>query len=133
LIGFVYANAVNNQLGRQESSAFGEFEAEPRAWGTLMDNRVLVVHTPKGHTTQEYYLQIKCQSAPEKPRYFFNGEEIPESEVKPFIPKKKMPKTQSDVGIQKEICVRDINLTNLLSFRFAGDSYVVVKGKNVAA
>lgn len=133
MIGFIYANVVNNQLGRQDSPLFGEFEPEPRQWGILMDNRVLVIHTPKGHTEPSYYLQIKCQSAPEKPRYFFQGKEIDEDKIKPFLPVKKMPKTQSAVGIQKEICIRDIDLTNIISFRFAGESYVVVHGKTVAA
>lgn len=125
LIGFDYANAVNNQLAREDNDNAFEFVPHTRKWGVLMDNRNMVEHKGK------YYLQMKVQSLSGKPRYMMDGQEIDSALVKPFLQEKSKVGTQAAVGIEKEVIVRDVELGNIRAIRMDGEEYVI--GETVKA
>ena len=120
LIGCSYSNSVNNQLGREDKELV--FEAENRKWGTLMDNKNLVIHTPKGQEKAVYYLQILVKSA-QKPIYTDGTNEIDVTELNGVLTKKVDPKTQKD--LDKKIVLRDIKLGNIKVIRMLGETYNV--------
>ena len=126
LIGCHYENSVNNQLGREDKELL--FEAKNRKWGTLMDNKVLVVHTPKGHTEPSYYLQILVKRS-KRPIYTDGTIEIPMEEIKPFLPKKRTPKTQDD--LDTKVILRDVNIKNIKIIRMLGEEYFVCSAEEI--
>ncbi len=120
LIGALYENSCNNQLGREDKELV--FEAQARKWGKLMDNKVLVVHTPKNETTPKYYLQILVKSA-NKPVYVDEDSIIPSENLDGLLPTKSDPKTQND--IDKKVILRDVALDNITVIRMFNDEYIV--------
>lgn len=128
LVGFVYENAVNNQLAREDNENAFEFVAHERKWGKLMDNRNLVEHTPKGATEPKYYIQLKVQSTGGHPRYLNKrtGQEINVEELRPYLPERRKVGTQEAVGLEKEVIVRDIELGNVKGIRMDGTAYVIL-------
>jgi len=125
LIGCSYENGVNNQLGREDKELV--FKAEKRRWGKLMDNKVMVVHTPKGHTTPKYYLQILVKSA-NHPIYTDGTETIDVEELKGVLPEKDDPKTQD--ALDKKVILRDIALDNIKVIRMNKEEYYICDSNN---
>jgi len=117
LIGCSYENGVNNQLGREDKELV--FEAKSRKWGELMDNKVMVVHTPKGKETK-YYLQMLVKSA-RTPIYTDGTETIPVAELRGVLPTKSEPKTQD--ALDKKVILRDIAIDNIKVIRIGGEEY----------
>jgi hypothetical protein len=120
LIGCSYENGVNNQLGREDKDLV--FEAHERKWGELMDNKVMVVHTPKGHTTPKYYLQMLVKSST-KPIYTDGTQTVDVDELRGVLPKNDAPKTQD--ALDKKVILRDIALANIKVIRIQGEEYYV--------
>jgi hypothetical protein len=118
-IGFNYTNSVNNQREREDLDK--DFEAEPRAWGTRLKGTPLVEH--KGKT----YIEVKVQST-ESPLYVLNGKFIPNEDIKPYI-----PETKSRQGVDKEIIVRDYDISNIRSIKIKGQQFVVSAETKVEA
>jgi len=108
LIGFDYENSVNYQAVREEKQ---ERETKQRAWGTLSDNRIWVLH--KGN----HYLQLKLQSVGET-HYYLDGEEIPAEEIKPYLSGSNKSSTQED--LEKVIIVNDIKIENIKAITMFG-------------
>jgi len=112
LIGFVYANACNNQLARELKDE--NFESQPRKWGERVGNLV--------HHKGKVYVEVKVQSATE-PEYRLDGKVIDKSLIEAWLPKKQAPKTQAD--LVKKVIVRDVTLSNITGMRLMGESYIV--------
>ena len=113
LIGFVYRNAVNNQLGREDKEL--DFVPHNRTWGERRGT--LVYHKGK------VYVEIKAQSNSTPVYKYKDGTEIDKSLLEPFMPKKSAPHTQS--SLEKKVILRDINIDNILSVRMLGQEYLV--------
>jgi hypothetical protein len=116
LIGFIYGNSVNNQLGREDKTM--DFSPEPRKWGRR--DGCLVRHKGK------VYLEIKAQSS-STPVYRHGGEPIAYALVEPFIYKSGKPHTQA--ALDGEVVVRDVNICNIRAIRMLvkGNEYVVAE------
>jgi len=120
IIGCSYENGVNNQLGREDKEL--TFEAHERHWGKLMDNKVMVVHTPEGQTEKKYYLQLFCKSS-NHPIYTDGTNIIPVKELEGLIAVAKDPKTQD--ALDKKVILRDIALDNIKVIRILNEEYFV--------
>ena len=126
-IGCSYSNGVNNQLGREDKELV--FKAKERTWGKLMDNKIMVVHTPKGQTTPKYYLQILVKSS--KRSIFTDGTKIIDySELKGVLPKHVAPKTQD--ALDKKVILRDIAIDNIKVIRMLNEKYCVCSDDEMA-
>jgi len=119
LIGCRYANRVNNQLGREDKDL--NFRAQPRKWGTLMDNRVLVHHINK-QGEENYYIEMHVLSS-QRPIYLWGDTEINVEELRHYLPKKDAPHTQEN--LEKKIVLRDVKLSNIKRIKIGGELYVV--------
>jgi len=120
LIGCSYEIACNNQLGREDKELV--FKSQERKWGKMMDNKVLIEHTPKNETNTKYYLQILVKSA-NKPVYMDGFNIIPSADIEGFLPTKSNPKTQEDIN--KKIILRDVALENITIIRMLNNEYIV--------
>lgn len=119
LIGADYSQSVNNQLGREDKIT--DFVPQARKWGTLMENRMLVVHTNKQNETN-YYLQMHVKSS-DTPIYIWGNTEIAKSEIAEYLPKASAPKTQD--ALDKKVVLRDIKLSNIRMIRMLGEEYII--------
>ncbi len=114
-INFDYANAVNNQLTRENNVTAGTFTAQERAWGEREGNWI----THNGN----HYLTIKVQTSSE-PTFIFNGKPVDKAALAPFLTESKKPHTQAE--LDKEVIVRDVKLDSIKVIRAFGEEYKVV-------
>jgi len=114
MIGWNYANSVNNQLAREGKATV--FVARPRAWGTRIEGTPLVEH--KG----EYYLEFKVEKSLDYRFEDENGNEINEKTVS-LLPSRK-PQTQ---GTEKEIILRDYKVSSIVSITYKGVCYLIAR------
>lgn len=120
MIGFDYSNSVNNLALKENKDVR---ETKERAWGVLSDNRIWVLHTPKGETEVKFYLQMKVQkrldNATEFPIYLTeDGKEVEYEALKEWKYATSKSSTQSD--LDGEVIVRDIKLENIREARILG-------------
>lgn len=124
-LGFSYANSVA-RLEAKEGSEIS-VETQPRKWGTLSENRVLVFHTPKNETEQRVYLNMKVESRPQEETAFFfiaeTGETLDSEEVKKWKKSSSKPHTQEH--LEGEVIVRDIKLDNVKTLKMKGKVYEI--------
>ena len=114
-INFDYANAVNNQLTRENNVTAGTFTAQERAWGSREGNWI----THNGN----HYLTIKVQTTSE-PTFIFEGKPVDKAALAPFLTESKKPHTQAE--LDKEVIVRDVKLDSIKVIRAFGEEYKVV-------
>ena len=119
LIGSSYSNSVNNQLGREDKEL--DFEVKERKWGTLMDNKIMVVHTNKQGETK-YYLQLTVKQS-DTPVYLWGETVVDSAELSEFLPKKSDPQTQEK--LDTKIILKDIELSNIKRIKLGGEIYTV--------
>lgn len=112
LIGFIYENSCNNQLGREDKPQ--DFVPQARKWGVLDGN--VVRHDGK------VYVQIKVQAS-DTPVYMLNGRIIDKGELTPFLVVSKKPHTQDN--LEKQVVVRDVNMDNVRAIRMLGEEYII--------
>jgi hypothetical protein len=118
IVNFHYQKAVNRQRSREGVEP--DFESQPRAWGSRISGCPLVVHQDK------LYLEIKVEH--ERAEYRRkDGSAVSHDNLKPFIPERH-PGRQ---GVEKVVVLRDVNLDNILSITYAGESYDVVPDAHV--
>lgn len=115
MIGWIYENSVNNQ--RQREGLEPDFEAMPRAWGERIKGTPLVLHKDR------HYLEVKVERNLDTTYYrASDGEEIPEEEVKPFLPARSK---NERAGTEKDIRLADYGIDNILEIKMDGEHYVV--------
>ena len=117
MIGWHYANAVNNQRKREGLEA--DFVVQPRKWGTRIEGTPLVEH--KG----AFYLELKVEKSLGHRYEDSDGNEIDDntvSKIKSFLPVKKQAATQQT---EKEIVLRDYKLDTILSITYRGTCYLI--------
>ena len=111
VVGFDYEHSVNLQRDRENVDE--QFEAKPRAWGTLMEGRKFVEHK------DNYYLQLKVENS-SHPVYIFDDKVIEKTELEPWMGKPRQSSTQ---GVEKDIIIRDIKLSNVKTITFGKEIY----------
>jgi hypothetical protein len=117
MIGFNYANSVNNQLNREDKNA--DFIASPRKWGNRLPRTPIVEH--KGNL----YLEMKVEKSLGHRYEDASGIPLDDAtmlQVSSFLPNR--PKAQSQ-GTDKEIILRDYKLASILSITYRGTCYLV--------
>jgi len=116
VMGFDYEAGVNRRAEKEGKEA--DRTAQPRKWGVLMPDRLFVTH--KG----SYYLQLQCEGVSNRRFELPDGTEVPESEIKSFIPDKEESSIQSD--IENKLIIRDVKMENVRSITFKGTKYEIV-------
>ena len=117
MIGWDYANSVNNQREREGGTA--DFVAHKRTWGERIDGTPLVEH--KGN----YYLEMKVQKSLDCRFEDASGSELDDDTVdmvKTFLPVKKQSETQQT---EKPIILCDYKVAGILSITYKGICYLV--------
>jgi hypothetical protein len=117
-INFIYANAVNNQLKRENKDT--DFVPHSRKWGERVEGTSLVIHDNK------IYLETKMNGA--QPQYveYYHAQTnriVEYSEIEPFLPPRKS--NAEHQGVAKEIVVRDFLLTSIKEIRVDGVHYII--------
>lgn len=119
-VGFDYENAVNAHARKE--GLYDQRQAKPRKWGTLTADRLFVCGKNDGIET---HLQMSVRNAKDITYTMKDtGEVVDVAELKPFMPAKSTSITQ--IGIENEVIVRDITLSNILELRAFGNVYTVV-------
>lgn len=118
MIGFRYANSVNNQLAREDKET--DFVAQPRRWGNHIPGTPLIEN--KG----SFYLEFKVEKSLDYRYEDCNGNPLSAEETEKvnavLASKYSKPKTQ---GTQKEIILRDYSIENILSITYKGICYLI--------
>jgi len=106
-----YTNMVNNQRTREEKEA--DFVAKDRTWGSRIEGTPIVFHK------DNHYVEVKVQST-QKPDYFFNGNRIDSSDVKPYLPQIK-----ANQGLDNDVVLRDYNISSIKRIKIGGNEYSI--------
>ncbi len=122
-LGFSYANSVH-RLEQKEGSEITA-EIQPRKWGTLSPNRVVVFHTPKGETETKHYLNMKVERRVNASYFFIaeTGEKLDSETVKAWKVPSRKPNTQAH--LEKTVVVRDIKFDNIRIIKMNGEIYEI--------
>jgi hypothetical protein len=116
MIGWSYANSVNNQREREGGTA--DFEVKERKWGKRIASTPFVVHEGR------YYLELKVEHALEHWYETVTGERINVDHIRPFLPAKKTTTAEAQ-GVEREIILRDYALDNITAITFQGERHGV--------
>jgi hypothetical protein len=124
-LGFSYSNSVA-RLEEKEGSEI-HVETQPRKWGTLSENRVVVFHTPKGETDEKFYLNMKVESRPSEETSFFfieeTGKQLDSNLVNEW--KKTASKPSTQAHLEGAVIVRDIKLENIKTLKMKGQIFEI--------
>lgn len=115
-INFNYSNAVNKRRDKEGNEEV--FVPHARKWGQRVAGTPLVEH--KGMI----YLEARYMSAPSNITYVLNGNIIDKREIEEYL-----PKTNSNAehqGLEKEVIVRDIKLSNIAEIIINKTEYKIV-------
>ena len=105
MIGWIYANSVNNQRAREGNEDF--FVAHPRKWGERIKGTPLVEYKDR------QYLEVKVEKVLST-EYFVDGEPVDIETLKPFLPVKNQSARQET---EKAILIADYAVDNIVSIR----------------
>lgn len=117
-IGFYYANAVNNQLSREDKPM--DFVPQMAKWQRPTDSRNLVTNAEG----TKLYVYIRVLSSG-SPSYSMNGDEVSRETIAPYLPEHRTPHTQEN--LDKEIVVRTFALENIFTIKMLGEEYRIVE------
>lgn len=118
MVNWSYSNAVNNQRSREEKEM--DFEAKPRKWGERMKGLPFVVHVTKDGKVK-LYLEMKVERSLEHWYENTDGDRIESARIRPFL--RKSSSTRQ--GLDKEVILRDYDLSNILSIAYGGETYII--------
>lgn len=114
-----YGNSLRNQANREGLNI--EIEVLPRKWGNRLNKAGLVEHNGK------FYLEVKIEGVSSTVYKFMNGKKLTdeqEKELKTF--ERRNPEgSSSQSDLNKKIILRDYKISNIVSARFNGRTYVV--------
>lgn len=118
-MNFSYENSVNNQRTKEGSD--NTFQASPRKWGERIPGTCFVTH--KGFT----YMEVKANGAPQSTEYFLtdNGQPIAKADLELYLQEKSS--NAAHQGVEKEIILRDIKITNIREIKINGGHFIVLR------
>lgn len=119
-LNWVYEDAVNRQRVRENKPA--NFEAEPRAWGTQLKQTCFISHVTRAGD-HKLYLKFKVQTVLNIAYLTLDGQDIPETEVEPWLNEKERNYRQ---GLQREVVERDYTVANLLAVVYNRMGYIII-------
>ena len=117
MIGWSYANSVNNQ--RQREGNTDVFVAEPRKWGTRIDGTPLIEH--KG----QFYVELKVEKSLDAKYIGLDGKELDAAtlaDAREFFSKPRRAATQQT---DKEIILRDYKVASIVAITMNKQAYIV--------
>ena len=118
-VGFDYENAVNAHARKE--GLYDQRQAKPRKWGTLTADRLFVCGKNDGIET---HLQMSVRNSKDITYTRKDtGEVVDVETLRPFMSAKSTSITQ--MGIENEVIVRDITLSNILELRAFGNVYTI--------
>lgn len=120
MIGFLYANAVNNQRMREQGEDAPLFESYPRKWGARIEGTPLVRHVGKSGV-EEFYLELKVERSLGH-EYRVDGCPVSDETVECWLPKRTEGARQE---VERAVVLRDYNLRSIRSIRIGGEEYIV--------
>lgn len=115
-VGYIYANAVNRIAGKEDKE---EREAKRHPWGDMDEKHLFRVHRHTG----AHYLSMQVKSVTVHGFFAPDGTQIPEDQIRPFIPEKKKSSTQAD--LDGEVIARDYAVSNMTGLRIQGNEYAI--------
>lgn len=110
IINFLYQNSVNNQRLREGKE--NNFEPLPRKWGQKIQGTPLIVNK------DQYYLELKVEKSDSE--YIMNGKPVDYESIKPYTYSSK-----SRQDLDKEVILRDYNLSSIRKISLQGETYVL--------
>ncbi len=110
IVNWSYENSVNLQLLREGKEP--NFEAQPRKWGTHLNDSPFVSHVNKAGE-HNLYLEVRVKSSLGHSYYSIDGEEILEEKIEPYLKKKQSVKEFQ--GVEREVILRDYNVKNIVT------------------
>ena len=116
MIGYIYANAVNriaNKEGKEER------EAKQHPWGDMDEKHLFRIHRKNGKP----YLSMMVKNVTVHGFFDPKGNQIPDDEIRPFIPEKSKSSTQEDLN--GEVIARDFGMENITAIRAFGEEYIL--------
>lgn len=119
MIGFAYANSVNNQRLRESDDA-ALFEALPRKWGERIAGTPVVRHVGKTGVP-EFYLELKVERSLGH-EYRVDGMPVPDETVECWLPKRVEGARQE---VAKPVILRDYALRSIRKITLGGVEYDV--------
>lgn len=114
--GLHYDIGINNRLKKEGNP--NTFTVESRSWGERIGKSFLIQH--KDQTYLEMFYENKNSPAGRVKYLFEDGTELSPEQIyileKDFLPKHHGSRKQQALGIQKEVAVNNIKLSNLVRF-----------------
>lgn len=113
MIGWIYANSVNNQRTREDLTP--DFEPLPRKWGRRIPGSPLVEHQGA------LYIELKVERSLGHHYETLEGQEVDAATVEQYLPKR----SHGRQGIEKEVILRDYRLESIQSLKLNGTIYIL--------
>lgn len=120
MIGFLYANAVNNQRMREQGDDAALFQAFPRKWGERIAGTPVVRHVGKTGVA-EYYLELKVERSLGH-EYRVDGLTVPDETVECWLPTRTEGARQE---VERPVILRDYALRSIRKITIGGVEYDV--------
>lgn len=112
MIGYIYANSIN-RIAEKEGSY--ERDAKRHPWGDMDEKHLFRIHRDTG----KHYLSMKVENVTVHGFFAPDGTQIPNDEIRPFIPEKTKSSSQAD--LEQEVVASDFNLDNIKVIRAFGE------------
>jgi len=115
MVNFNYANAVNNQRGREGEAK--DFTPDARKWGTRLPGLPFVSHKGKS------YLECRVMRSLSHAYITADGRALTDADVAPFLPTRNSNAEKQ--GVEKEIIIRDYAVDNMEAIAIDGERFVI--------
>lgn len=116
MINFIYANAVNNALGREGKDT--DFVPKQRAWGTHIEGTCIIEH--KGN----HYLECRVFSA-DKPVFMIDGQPTQKATVEPWLQEANSNADHQGLDYENEVIVRDFKFSSIKEVKINKEHYII--------
>lgn len=120
MIGFIYANSVNNQRRREQEEDAVLFQAFPRKWGERLTGTPVVRHVGKTGVP-EFYLELKVERSLGH-EYRVDGLPVDAETVECWLPKRTEGARQE---VERPVILRDYALRSIRKITLRGVEYDV--------
>jgi len=114
IIGYIYSNSVNRIASKEGKE---ERDAKLHPWGDMDEKHLFRIH----RKTQKPYLSMKVENAHVFGFFAPDGTQIPDADIRPFIPEKSKSSTQED--LEGEVIARDYSMDNIKVIRAFGEVF----------
>lgn len=117
-----YANMVQRRLNKEGKEV--EFTLQPRTWGKRIDGTPLLVHTPKGETTEKYYLEVIFVKGGEV-SYLLDSRPI-KKELIEGLETERIEGSQGGLSDENKVIIRTYSIASLTRVSINKQTYIVI-------